>query len=276
MGGYRIGVVGCTGRMGRSILRVLRRTEDCEIAGGSVRPGSGAVGQDIGGLVGDEPLGVLATADAVELVAKSDAIIDFSSPSVATSIAELAAQARANYVVGSTGLTDEQEDALQRAARHTAIVRAANMSVGVTLLSLLVEQAARVLPADYDIEILDMHHRNKVDAPSGTAIELARAAARGRGLPLDSTGSTAYDGRRRGPRPRGEVGFAVLRGGDVVGEHTVIFAGNGERIEFTHRVSSRDVFAAGAVRAALWARGKSPGLYSMRHVLGVASTDFQS
>ncbi len=182
--------------------------------------------------------------------------------------AGLAAQAMAVHVIGTTGLSAGQEDALERAALHTAIVRAANMSLGVNLLLALVEQVGRALDADYDIEIVEMHHRHKVDAPSGTALALGRAAADGRGVDLAAVAERVRAGHT-GPRRRGDIGFATLRGGDVVGEHSVIFAAEGERIELTHKASTREVFARGAIRAALWARGKPPGLYGMKDVLGL-------
>ena len=179
-----------------------------------------------------------------------------------------AAQAKVAHVIGTTGLDETQQAALERAAVHTPLVVAGNMSLGVTLLASLVEQVAKALDADYDIEVLEMHHRRKVDAPSGTALLLGRAAAAGRGVALGEVAQRVRDGHT-GARPRGKIGFATLRGGDVVGDHTVIFAAEGERIELTHKASTREVFARGAVKAALWAQGRAPGLYSMKHVLGL-------
>ena len=196
-------------------------------------------------------------------------MIDFTAPAATTAYAELAAQNQVIHVIGTTGLGADHIAAIERAARHTAVVFAPNMSLGVTLLTGLVEQVARALDADYDIEVLEMHHRRKVDAPSGTALALGRAAAAGRQAALDDVAQKVRDGHT-GARRRGDIGFATLRGGDVVGDHTVIFAAEGERIELTHKASSREVFARGAIKAALWARDKGAGLYGMKDVLGLA------
>jgi 4-hydroxy-tetrahydrodipicolinate reductase len=244
----KIGVVGCAGRMGRMIMRCIHETTGAELAGGTEAPGAPALGRDLGELAGLGALGLAAADDPVALFARSEAVIDFTAPAVSVAHAELAAQAQAAHVIGTTGLDPAQQEAIARAARHTAVVLAPNMSLGVTLLTALVEQVARTLDADYDIEVVEMHHRRKVDAPSGTALALGRAAAAGRQV----------------------IGFATLRGGDVVGDHTVVFAAEGERLELTHKASTREVFARGAIKAALWARGKPPGLYSMRNVLGLA------
>ena len=264
----RIGVVGCAGRMGRLVARIVRETDGCTLAGGSERPDSEAVGQDLGQLIGAGALGLPVTGDPVELFAEAEAVIDFTTAEATAAHADLAAQARAVYVTGATGLDTDQERHIERAAKHTAIVRAPNMSLGLNLLLDLVAQVARALDDDYDIEVLEMHHRHKVDAPSGTALALGRAAAAGRGVDLDQAGVRARDGIT-GPRRPGDIGFAVLRGGDVAGEHSVVFAGAGERIELTHRAASRANFAAGAVRAARWVVKRTPGLYDMQDVLGL-------
>jgi 4-hydroxy-tetrahydrodipicolinate reductase len=269
MDAMKIGVVGCAGRMGRMIARCVHETEGAELAGGTEAPGSPALGRDLGELAGLGALGLAVGDDPVTLFARSYAIIDFTAPAVSVAHAELAAQAQSVHVIGTTGLGPEQLEAIGRAARHTAVVLAPNMSLGVTLLTALVEQVARTLDADYDIEVVEMHHRRKVDAPSGTALALGRAAAAGRAVDLDEVARRVRDGHT-GARPRGEIGFATLRGGDVVGDHTVIFATEGERIELTHKASSREVFARGAVKAALWTRGQEPGLYSMMDVLGLS------
>ncbi|HSV29277.1 MAG TPA: 4-hydroxy-tetrahydrodipicolinate reductase, partial [Candidatus Omnitrophota bacterium] len=197
-----------------------------------------------------------------------DAVIDFTAPAATVTHAGMAAAAGKVLVVGTTGLSKDDEAKLQQAADRVPVVYAPNFSVGVNLLMALTERAASILGDDYDIEIVEMHHRHKVDAPSGTALGLGRAAAAGRGVPLDSVWCKARDGHT-GARPKGEIGFATLRGGDVVGDHTVMFAAEGERVELTHKASSRAVFAKGAVRAALWAKGKPAGLYTMRDVLGL-------
>ncbi len=265
---YRIGVVGCAGRMGRMLVRAVAASDGCEIAGGTEAPESPVLGQDLGELAGLGRLGREVTAEPVELFAKAQAVIDFTAPAASVAHAELAAQAEAVHVIGTTGLDAAQNAAIARAAQHATIVQAANMSLGVNLLLALVEQVAGALDADYDIEIVEMHHRHKVDAPSGTALALGRAAAAGRGVDLEQVAQKVRDGVT-GARRRGDIGFATLRGGDVAGEHTVIFAGEGERVELTHKASTREVFARGAVKAALWARGKPPGLYTMKDVLGL-------
>lgn len=267
---YRVAVVGCAGRMGRMNLATIHATQGCVVAGGSDQPGSPAIGADIGGLIGVEPLGVTVTDDPVQLFAQADAVIDFTTPEATRRHAELAAQAEVVYVVGTTGLAPEDQAVVEQAAIQTVVIQSANMSLGVNLLQILTEQVAKALDADYDIEIVEMHHRHKVDAPSGTALGLGRAAAKGRGVDLDDVWIRGRDGVT-GERARGAIGFAALRGGDVVGEHTVMFAGPAERIEIAHKAGGREIFARGAVRAAVWAQGKPPGLYSMADVLGFKS-----
>lgn len=265
----KIGIVGCAGRMGQMLVREVLETEGLVLAGGSERPGSDAVGRDLGELAGCRRNGIMVGDDAKLVFEGADAVIDFTAPAAAVEHARLAAETRTAYVVGTTGLSAEQEGALRQASTRTAVVWAPNMSVGVNLLLSLVEQVAAALdPATFDIEIVEMHHRHKVDAPSGTALGLGRAAAAGRGVALENVWRKTRDGHT-GVRPAGEIGFATLRGGDVVGDHTVIFAAEGERIELTHKASSRQIFARGAVRAARWASDKPPGLYSMRDVLGL-------
>ncbi len=264
----KIGIVGCAGRMGRMLVREVAATPGCTLAGGTERVGGPALGQDIGLLAGVGALGVTAIDDAAALFAEADAVIDFTSPDASVRHAALAAQSETVLVVGTTGFAPAQQAAIAQAATHTPIVQAPNMSVGVNLLLALVEQAARRLGEDYDIEVLEMHHRNKVDAPSGTALGLGQAAAAGRGVALEEVWQKVRDGHT-GARPRGEIGFATLRGGDVIGDHVVMFAGDGERIELAHKAGGRQIYAKGAVRAALWANDKAPGLYSMRDVLGL-------
>ncbi len=264
----RIGVVGCGGRMGTTVLRHVLASVECELSGAVERKGSPVLGQDAGRLAGGEPVGVTVTDDPLPVFATADAVIDFAAPGGTAGLAILAAQGKTGYVVGTTGLDAAAEEALAKAARHAPIVRAPNMSLGVNLLLALVERAARALGEGFDIEIVEMHHRHKVDAPSGTALALGRAAAAGRDVALDERAVRSRDGLT-GPRRPGDIGFATLRGGDVVGEHTVIFAGPSERLELSHRAASRDIFAAGALRAALWTHGKPPGLYGMADVLGL-------
>ncbi len=261
----KIGIIGCAGRMGRMLMARVLSTEACELAGGTERPGHEAIGQDLGRLAGTEPLGLAAAEDSGALFDTSDAVIDFTGPDATAGHASLAAERGVALVVGTTGLERPHLDALDLAARRTPVVQAANMSVGVNLLLGLARQAAARLGDDYDIEIMEMHHRHKVDAPSGTALALGEAVALGRGVELDDVAQRVRDG----PRRRGDIGFASLRGGDVAGEHSVIFATDGERIQLTHKASSRAVYATGAVHAALWCAGREPGLYTMRHVLGM-------
>ena len=264
----RIGVIGCGGRMGRLLLRTILEDAACRLSGGVERVHSPEVGQDLGRLAGLETLGFKATSDARSLVEESDAVIEFTSAEATVHHAGLAAAARRAHVIGTTGLSEAQKSAIHRAAERTPIVLAANMSLGVTLLSALVERVARSLDAGWDVEIVEMHHRMKADAPSGTALALGEAAARGRGVALAEVAQRGRDSIS-GPRRAGEIGFAALRGGDVVGEHRVVFAGMGERIELAHIANDRAIFARGAVRAARWAVGRKPGLYGIADVLGI-------
>ncbi len=262
----RIGVAGCAGRMGRMLMQTILETTGASLVGGIERPGHFAVGGDLGALAGLAPTGIHVGDDPSPLFAAADVVIDFSSPAAVFENARNAEEQRTALVVGTTGLGADHRDALAEAARRAPVVVAANMSVGVNVLLGLTRRVAAILGPDYDIEIVEMHHRHKVDAPSGTALALGQAATEGRGIALDEAAVRVRDGHT-GERLKGTIGFATLRGGDVVGEHTVIFAGDGERLEFTHRASSRAVFAKGAVRAALWCAGRPPGLYSMRDVL---------
>jgi 4-hydroxy-tetrahydrodipicolinate reductase len=263
-----IGITGVGGRMGRMLVAEIAAAQGCRLAGGSEAPGSALLGRDIGELAGIGPVGLTATADAAALVAAADVVIDFTLPAAALRHAALAAEHGKAMVIGTTGLDAAQAKALDAAGKRIAIVWAPNMSPAVTLLQSLVEEAARRLGEDYDIEVLEMHHHHKVDAPSGTALALGRAAAAGRGIDLASHSQRVRDGHT-GARKPGDIGFATLRGGDVVGDHTVIFAGEGERLEFTHRAASRRIFARGALRAARWVVGRAPGLYGMKDVLGL-------
>jgi len=247
---------------------VLNRPEAI-LAGGIEAPGHSLIGADLGQIAGGKPLGLEVGDDAAALFRGADAVIDFTHPTALARHAGLAAEHGTALVVGTTGLEHEALSVLADAAKKTAVVRSANMSVGVTLLTTLVERLAAILGPDiFDIEITEMHHRHKIDAPSGTAFLLGRAAAEGRGVDLDKVAVRGRDGET-GARAKGVIGFAALRGGDVVGDHSVIFATEGERIELTHKAASRDIFARGALRAARWAMGRAPGLYTMKDVLGV-------
>ncbi|MFO1073094.1 MAG: 4-hydroxy-tetrahydrodipicolinate reductase [Geminicoccaceae bacterium] len=264
----RIGVIGCAGRMGRANLREILATAGVTLAGGVERAGHLELGADLGVLAGLDPLGQTVGEDVRALIAASDVVIEFSSPAATLANAAICAELGCAHVIGTTGLGQEEERHLRELAAQTAIVWAPNMSLGVNLLLGLVEQVARTLDASFDIEILEMHHRAKVDAPSGTALALGRAAARGRGVELAAVERRARDGIT-GARPTGEIGFAVLRGGDVVGDHRVLFAGPGERLELAHIATDRRIYARGAVHAARWAAAQPPGLYGMREVLGL-------
>ncbi|MGH6903459.1 MAG: 4-hydroxy-tetrahydrodipicolinate reductase [Geminicoccaceae bacterium] len=267
----RIGVLGCAGRMGRAVIGEILATEGCTLAGGVESPGHAALGQDLGALAGADPVGVAASKDAEALIAAAEVVIEFSAPEATAAHAAMAAARGTGHVIGTTGLSEAQEQALRAAARRTAILRAANMSLGVNLLLGLTERVARALGPDaFDIEVLEMHHKHKVDAPSGTALALGEAAARGRGVSLADVAARGRDGLT-GARRTGAIGFAALRGGDVVGDHVVIFAGAGERIELAHRATDRRIYARGAVTAARWLQGRPPGLYDMADVLGLAA-----
>lgn len=264
-----VAVMGAGGRMGRELIRAVAASPGCVIAGGIEPEGSPHLGADLGTLAGLGPLGVTVTSDALDLFTRADAVLDFTSPSASVEFAGLAANARIVHVIGTTGFSAADEAALAAAGRHAIIVKAGNMSLGVNLLTAITRQVAAALDADYDIEIVEMHHRLKVDAPSGTALMLGQAAADGRGVDLAKTSVRVRDGHT-GARQAGDIGFQSLRGGTVVGDHTVIFAGEGERIELTHIASDRGIFARGAVKAAIWGRGRKPGVYSMLDVLGIS------
>jgi 4-hydroxy-tetrahydrodipicolinate reductase len=268
MSEMKIAVLGAAGRMGQSLARAVAATEGCVLAGGVEAKGSPAIGRDLGEVAGLGPLGIPITDDPLPLFAEIDGVLDFTAPAATVTFSGLAAQARIVHVIGTTGLSPDDMAKIEAAARHAAIVKAGNMSLGVNLLAGLTERVARTLGPEFDIEILELHHRHKRDAPSGTALMLAEAAASGRGIALKDHAVRSREGDV-GPRREGDIGFAVMRGGDVVGEHKVIFAGDGERIELVHVATDRGIFARGAVRAALWARGQGPGLYSMADVLGL-------
>lgn len=268
MSDMRLVVVGAAGRMGRTLIKAVAETQGCVLSAAIERPGSPAIGQDAAVLAGLPAGGVLVTDDALPAFVEAEGVLDFTSPEASVAFAGLAAQARITHVVGTTGLEPGHLARLEAAARHAAIIRSGNMSLGVNLLAALVRKVAATLGTDWDIEIAEMHHRMKVDAPSGTAVLLGEAAAEGRGVDLAQARVAVRDGQV-GARPAGAIGFAALRGGTVVGDHKVIFAGAGERLELAHVAEDRSLFAQGAVKAALWGRGRKPGLYSMADVLGL-------
>ncbi len=254
----KIGIVGCNGRVGKLLIEEMLEGDwakkGLELAGGSARDRSDVKGD------------FFVTEDEEELFERTDCIIDFTLPEGTLTHAKLATKYKKTLIVGTTGLNETQEKALKDAAKETTIIYAANMSIGVNLLLALIEQAASRLKDGWDIEIFESHHKYKVDAPSGTALALGRAAATGRGYSLDKLAQYERHGQI-GARENGKIGFSVARGGDVVGEHSVFFFGEGERLELTHRASDRSLFAKGALHAALWSKGKEPGLYTMRDVL---------
>ncbi|MCI0466642.1 MAG: 4-hydroxy-tetrahydrodipicolinate reductase [Beijerinckiaceae bacterium] len=269
MSDMRLVVAGAAGRMGRVLVEIIRQTPGAHLSGAIEQPGSIAIGQDAGLLAGCGQMGVAISGDALAAVAGADGVLDFTSPQPTVELAALAAQARIVHVVGTTGLNAADLAKLEAAARHAVVVRSGNMSLGVNLIAALVERAARTLSLEYDVEVVEMHHRMKTDAPSGTALLLGEAAAKGRGIALEQHSARARDGHT-GLRRSGDIGFASLRGGTVIGDHKVIFAGPGERIEFAHVAEDRSIFARGAVQAALWGRNQKPGLYSMADVLGLS------
>lgn len=264
----KVGIVGCAGRMGQMLVREVLDGEGLELAGGTERAGGDAVGRDLGEVVGRPATGVVVGVDPKTLFQRADVVLDFTTPAATIEHATLAAETRTAHVIGTTGMGPDLVARLKESAARAPLVLAPNYSIGVTLLMALVEDVARTLDPSYDVEIVEMHHRNKVDAPSGTALGLGRAVAKGRGVELEEVWRKARDGII-GPRPVGEIGFATLRGGDVVGDHSVVFAADGERLELNHRASSRQVFTKGAIRAVRWVVGKPVGLYSMRDVLGI-------
>jgi 4-hydroxy-tetrahydrodipicolinate reductase len=268
MADLRLVVAGAGGRMGRALLRAIGEQPGFALAGAVDRADAPEIGADAGRLAGGEPNGVRVAADALPLVVHADTIVDFTTPASSVALAALAAQARIVHVIGTTGFSPAEEKKLEAAARHAVIVKSGNMSLGVNLLAALVKRAAAALGDEFDIEIVEMHHNRKVDAPSGTALLLGEAAAAGRKIDLAERSVRSRDGHT-GAREPGDIGFAALRGGTVVGDHTVIFAGASERIELSHRAEDRMIFARGALAAARWGKGRKPGLYSMADVLGL-------
>ena len=264
----RIAVMGAAGRMGQTLIRAIAATPGLVIAGATEQAGSIALGEDVGQLAGVGKRNVKITADLDAAIASCDALLDFTAPAATVAFASIAAKHGKVHVIGTTGCTAEHDKAIASAAKGATIIKAGNMSLGVNLLLALTKKVAAALDDDFDIEIVEMHHKMKVDAPSGTALMLGRAAAEGRGVDLATHSDRGRDGQT-GQRKRGDIGFVALRGGNVVGEHTVIFAGEHERIEITHKATDRALFARGAIKAAQWGVGKPPGLYAMTDVLGL-------
>ena len=268
MDNYGVVVTGVSGRMGQMLVQQVGAHERLHLCGALERSGHPWIGQDLGLVMGGQALGVMVSDDPLECFARAHAVIDFTAPAATVDFAELAAQARLVHVIGTTGLSDADLEKIALAARHAVVVRAGNMSLGVNLLTTVTRQVAAALDADWDIEIVEAHHNKKVDAPSGTALMLGEAAAAGRGVSLADVSDRGRDGNT-GARKAGDIGFHAIRGGDIVGEHEVIFAAAGERIVLKHIASDRALFARGALRAALWGQGKGPGEYDMLDVLGL-------
>jgi 4-hydroxy-tetrahydrodipicolinate reductase len=268
MSDMRLIVAGAGGRMGRTLIRAIAETPGLTLAGATEGEGSPFLGQDSGMLAGLPPNRVVVTSEVRPLTLAADAIIDFTVPAATLRLAALAAEAKLVHIIGTTGTSAEDDTKIADAAKKTAIMKSGNMSLGVNLLAVLTKQVAAALGDDFDIEIVEMHHNKKIDAPSGTALLFGEAAAAGRKIDLKTHSERGRDGHT-GARKTGAIGFASLRGGNVAGEHSVIFAGADERIELTHKATDRMIFARGALKAALWARGKPPGLYDMLDVLGL-------
>lgn len=264
----KIAVMGAGGRMGLELMRAVAGAPGCELSGATEVPGAAALGRDVGELIGRGTLGIAVTSNAAAVISSADAILDFTSPAASAAFAAECAKSGAVHVIGTTGFDAAANAAIAAAAKSTVIVKSGNMSLGVNLLAALTKKVAAALGEDFDIEILEMHHKLKVDAPSGTALLLGEAAAAGRGAQLSEKSVRVRDGHT-GARKSGDIGFATLRGGSVVGDHTVMFADDGERIELTHKAADRSIFAKGAIRAALWGKGRAPGLYAMADVLGI-------
>lgn len=263
-----ITITGASGRMGKMLVKEVLESKSARLVGAVERVGHAWVGLDLGEAMGGSANGIIVTDDPLKAFALSQAIIDFTAPNATIEFAALAAQARAVHVIGTTGMTDQEIAALEPASRHAVIVRAGNMSLGVNILTKLVEKVSAALDDDFDIEIIESHHRHKVDAPSGTALMLGEAAAAGRGVKLADIRDGIRDGVA-GARTPGNIGFASIRGGDIIGEHDVLFAAAGEQITLRHLATDRRIFARGALKAALWGQNQKPGHYDMMDVLGL-------
>ncbi|NIZ61915.1 4-hydroxy-tetrahydrodipicolinate reductase [Sedimentitalea sp. CY04] len=261
-------ITGGSGRMGQMLIRTVLDSDKTRLVGVVERSGHAWVGQDVGEAMGGAAIGVTVTDDALKAFSKAQAVIDFTAPQATLEFAALAAQTQTVHVIGTTGMSEEQIARLEPAARDAVIVRAGNMSLGVNLLVQLTKKVAAALDEDFDIEVIEAHHHHKVDAPSGTALMLGEAAAEGRGVKLSDVSDSGRDGIT-GARKRGDIGFSAIRGGDIVGEHDVLFAAAGERIVLRHMATDRAIFARGALKAALWGQGKAAGQYDMLDVLGL-------
>jgi 4-hydroxy-tetrahydrodipicolinate reductase len=268
MSDMRLIVAGAGGRMGRVLVKTISQTKGAVLTGALEAPASPLLGEDAGVLAGLPANGVKLSADLWELAKNADGVVDFTVPAATIANVAIAAERGLVHVIGTTGLNASDEAVIKSVTTRAIVVKSGNMSLGVNVLAAVVRRVAQALDEDFDIEVLEMHHRHKVDAPSGTALMLGQAAAEGRGVKLEDAAVRVRDGHT-GARRRGDIGFAALRGGSVVGDHSVVFAADGEIIELKHHAADRGIFARGAVKAALWGRGKGPGLFSMMDVLGI-------
>lgn len=264
----KIAVVGSTGRMGQMLVKQVIKTEDVNLSGVTEHAKSSYIGKDIGNIIGKDKVGITVESNPKTVFENSDSVIDFTIPEASLEHTKIASETGTTMVIGTTGFTDEQLKQMRIYAQQVPIIISYNMSVGVNIMKALTEVAASKLGIEYDVEIVEMHHKRKIDAPSGTAVELGEIVANARGQNLEDVQVPPRWGRT-GAREEGTIGFSVLRGGDVIGDHTVMFAGPQERIEITHKSSNREIYAAGAVHAAKWLSHQKPGLYSMRDVLGL-------
>ena len=262
----KIGVSAIAGKMGLTIAKMVHQHNIAELTSGLVKEGNSFCHQDLGLFLGYEKSGYTITDNQHDFAKSCNAIIDFSAPALSLQLAKICSQHHKIFICGTTGFNEEEKAQLATYAQFTPIIWSANMSLGVNLLLNLVELTAKILREDFDAEVLEMHHNKKIDSPSGTALALGKAIACGRDIALKEVANMVRCDTNK-PRQKGEIGFATLRGGDVVGDHTVIFAGEGERIELSHKASKRDIFASGAIRAAIWASNKKSGFFSMRDVL---------
>ena len=264
----KVVVTGASGRMGQTLVNLITKSDKMELVGALERPNHEWVGQDIGLAMGGSKLGVVLSEDPIEVIANAEAVIDFTTPSATIEFSKLAAQARAIHIIGTTGLSEKDLEKIKAASFHSVVVRAGNMSLGVNLLVALTRKVAAALDEEFDVEIIEQHHKHKVDSPSGTALMLGEAAADGRGVSLTETAVRGRDGIT-GARKKGSIGFASIRGGDIVGKHDVLFASNGEQLILSHNATDRNIFARGALKAVIWGRDKQPGQYDMMDVLGL-------
>ena len=264
----KVVVTGASGRMGQTLVNLITKSDKMELVGALERPNHEWVGQDIGLAMGGSKLGVVLSEDPIEVIANAEAVIDFTTPSATIEFSKLAAQARAIHIIGTTGLSEKDLEKIKAASFHSVIVRAGNMSLGVNLLVALTKKVAAALDEEFDVEIIEQHHKHKVDSPSGTALMLGEAAADGRGIRLAEAALKGRDGIT-GARKKGSIGFASIRGGDIVGKHDVLFASNGEQLILSHNATDRNIFARGALKAVIWGRDKQPGQYDMMDVLGL-------